>query len=68
MDGLDARALPSPEEVVVAWLIELPAGADPAREAARELCRPSFAAPADPRIRRLRALLREIAGPMPARA
>lgn len=64
MDGTSARALPSPEEVVVAWLIELPAGADPAWEAARELLRPSFGAPADPRVRRLRALLTEIAGPM----
>jgi hypothetical protein len=59
------RVLPSPEEVLLAWLIDLPPGADPAEEAARELRRPGFRQPADPRIRRLRALLREVAEPAP---
>lgn len=57
----DGRALPSPEEVLLSWLIDLPPGIDPAEAAARELARPGFDRPADPRIRRLRALLREVA-------
>jgi hypothetical protein len=50
-----------PEDVLLQWLLWLPAGADPAAAAIAELRRPELRHPADPRLVRLAALLQDVA-------
>jgi len=58
--GKHALAM-SPEDVLIQWLLWLPAGADPAAAAIAELRRPELLRPVDPRLMRLAALLQDVA-------
>ena len=52
-------ALPSPEDVFLAWTLHLPAGADIATLARREIARIERKAPLRPELARLRDLFLE---------
>ena len=56
------NAAESPEDVLLAWLLWLPSGADPAEAAIEELRRPELRHPTDPRLTRLAALFRSVSG------
>ncbi len=51
----------SPEDVLLAWLLWLPSGADPAAAAIEELRRPELRQPTDPRLTRLAELFHGVA-------
>ncbi|WP_026381828.1 hypothetical protein [Afifella pfennigii] len=60
--GLSSGTAPAPEDVLLAWLVWLPEGTDPGTAARQELQRTKLLHPTDPRLARLAALLREVAG------
>jgi hypothetical protein len=60
-DDSEARA----EDVLLAWLLWLPAGTDAVEAAVEELRRPAFRHPTDRRLTRLAELLRDVAAARP---